>query len=261
MSFSDALFLEELDAPVDDGLVKLHVRDAVHEQAADPVVAFVDRHFVAGPVQLRRGGEAGRSAADDRDPKAGAGERRLGDDPALAESPFDDLGFDHLDGHGRLVDAERARAFTRRRADSPGELGEVVGLVEADDRLAPLAAIDQIVPLRDQVVDGAAQRQAVDQRAGVAVGDATVHATRALVAQRLLGVVRVRFAPVLDSLQRRADVGRLAFELHETGRLAHRQFPATRRASMTFSSKAAISASSCESPFSRIRACASMTRR
>jgi hypothetical protein len=79
----DALGLQQLDAPVDDGLVQLHVRDAVHEQAADPVVALVDGHLVAGPVQLRRGGEAGRTAADDRDLEAGPGQRRLGDDPAL----------------------------------------------------------------------------------------------------------------------------------------------------------------------------------
>ena len=54
---------------------------------------------------------------------------------------------------GGVVDAEHARAFARRGADAAGELGEVVGAVQALERLAPQAAIHQVVPLRDQIVD------------------------------------------------------------------------------------------------------------
>ena len=52
-----------------------------------------------------------------------------------------------------------------RRADAAGELREVVRPVEADRRLAPLAAVDEVVPLGDQVVDRAARRHAADQHA------------------------------------------------------------------------------------------------
>ena len=59
---------------------------------------------------------------------------------------------------GGVVDAEHARAFARRRADAAGELREVVGLVQAIERFLPQAAINEIVPFRDEVVDRAAAR-------------------------------------------------------------------------------------------------------
>ncbi len=255
------LSFQELDAALDDALVQLHVGDAVRQQPADAVVALEDRDLVAGAVELGRDRQAGWAAADHGDLEAGAGHGRLRHDPAFAEGAVDDLGFDGLDRHRLAGQAHGARTLARRGADAAGELGEVVGLVEADDGLAPLTAVDQVVPLGNDVVDRAAQGQAVDQFPGMAIGDTAVHAASALPAQGLLGVLGVGLAPVLDPLQGRADVGLLAVELHEAGRLAHRQFPATRRASRTFSSKAAISASSGESPLARMRACASSTRR
>src|SRR5664280_3398423 len=123
------------------------------------------------------------------------------------------------------ADAEGARAFARRRADAPGELWEVVGLVEADDRFSPLAAIDEVVPFRDQVVDRTAHRHAVDKLSCVAVGGAAIHAAGALLTQSLLLVARVGLGPVLGSLEGRPDVSRLAPELHEASRLAHRLIP------------------------------------
>ena len=63
----------QLDAAQDDFLlVELHVRNAVHEQAAGAIGAFEDGDGVAGLVQLRGGGEAGGAGADDGDFLAGA---------------------------------------------------------------------------------------------------------------------------------------------------------------------------------------------
>ncbi len=137
---------------------------------------------MAGAVQLRGGAKPGRAGADDGDLLAGARGGRLGDDPAFLPAVVDDGALDVLDGDRRLVDAEHARAFARRGADAAGELGKIVGLVQAFQRLVPEAAINQIVPLRDQVVDRAAGGHAADQRAGVAEGDAAIHAARALLA-------------------------------------------------------------------------------
>ena len=67
----DALGGQQIDPPLHDALVELHVRDAVHQQAADAVGPLVDRHVVADLVELRGGGEAGRAAADDRHALAG----------------------------------------------------------------------------------------------------------------------------------------------------------------------------------------------
>jgi hypothetical protein len=88
-----------------------------------------------------------------------------------------------------------------RGADAAGEIGEIVGLVQAVERFVPQAAINQVVPLRDQVVDGAARGHAAEQRAGVAKRNAAIHAARALLAQFLLVQVKMEFVPVADALQ------------------------------------------------------------
>src|SRR6266478_2869770 len=87
--------------------------------------------------------------------------------PALV----DDEMLDRLDADRIVVDVERARFLARGGAHSAGELGEVVGRVQYVERLAPLMPIDEIVPVRDDVVDRAA---------GLTERDATIHAPRAL---------------------------------------------------------------------------------
>src|SRR6185295_5543222 len=208
-------------AALDDLLLELHVRDAVHEQPADAVVALEDGDQVADAVELRRAGEARGSGAHHRDLLPGPLGRRLGHDPAHLEALVDDRAFDVLDRDGRLVDAQDARAFARRGADAAGELREVVRLVEPLQRVAPLVAVDQVVPLGDQVVDRAARGHPAEQRAGVAEGDAAVHAARSLRAEPLLLHVEVELLPVRRPLLGVAVDGKLPLELHESGWLAH----------------------------------------
>ena len=65
----DAFVFEQLDAAQDDFLlVELHVRDAVHEQAAGAVGALEDGDGVAGFVELRGGAEARRGRSRRRRP-------------------------------------------------------------------------------------------------------------------------------------------------------------------------------------------------
>ena len=78
---------------------------------------------------------------------------------------------------GSCVDAEHAGRLARRRAQPAGELGEVVGGVQPLDGLVPVVAVDQVVPVGDEV----AERAAV-----VAERDAAVHAARRLGCERLL---------------------------------------------------------------------------
>ena len=72
----------------------------------------------------------------------------------------DDGVLDALDGYRRVADAEHARALAGRRAHPAGEFREVVGLVQALQRLAPEAPVDEVVPLGDEVVDRAARGHA-----------------------------------------------------------------------------------------------------
>ena len=178
--------------------------------------------------------------------------------PAFVPAAVDDLVLDVLDRDRRLVDAEHARAFARRRADAAGELREVVGHVQAVERFAPQPAIDEVVPLGDHVVDRAACGHAADQLARVAERHAAVHAAGALLAQALLFQVRVELVPVADALERRAVDGKFAQVFDESGWLAHRrllaQLPPTRARSRAFCSKATMIASSPTRPCSSARA-------
>ena len=165
-------------------LLHLEIGDAVAQQAADAVGLFEDGDGVAGARELLRGGEAGGSGTDDGDAFAGAHRRRLGLDPAFGEGAIDDGLLDVLDGDGRLVDAEHAGGFAGRGAEAAGEFGEVIGGVQLARGFAPAAAIDQVVPIGNEVGQRAA---------GVAEGHAAIHAARALRAHVLFGGTAGRF--------------------------------------------------------------------
>ena len=91
----------------------------------------------------------------------------------------------------------------------PGELREVVGGVQSRRRLAPAIAVDEVVPVGDQV----AQRTPL-----VAERNAAVHAAARLAAQRLDGERLVHLFPVADPLLHRTARRRLARELEKSCR-------------------------------------------
>ena len=150
----DPLLLEEVHAPVDDPLLELGVRHSEAQQPARALVALVDGHRVAVAVQLGGHGQPGRAGADHADGVPAALGRRARHDPALLEAARDDRQLDLLDRHGVVVDVEHAGRLAGRRADQPGELGEVVGGVQVRERLLPVAAVDEVVPVRDLVASG-----------------------------------------------------------------------------------------------------------
>ena len=166
-------------AALDDVFLHFEVGDAVAEQAAGMSVLLVDMHVMAGAAELLCRGEASRSGADDGHALAGLGLRGLRGDPALVERLVCDGAFDGLDGHRLVDDVERAGSLAGRRADASRDLGEVVGRMEVPGRVAPVGVIDEVVPVRDLVVDRAS---------GLAIGDAAIHAASGLA--HGLGVAR-----------------------------------------------------------------------
>ena len=171
-----ALGLHLLDATVEVALLHLELGDAVAQEAADAVGAFEHDDVVARARELLRGREARGPGADDRDPLARLHRGVHRGDPPLVPRAVDDLDLDLLDRDRVLVDAEHARRLARRRAQATGELGEVVGGVEPLDRVAPVVAVDEVVPVGDEV----AERAAV-----VAERDAAVHAAPGLGHERV----------------------------------------------------------------------------
>ncbi len=208
-----ALRLHLRDAPIEVALLHLELGDAVAQQPADAVGALEHDHVVTGAGQLLGGGEAGRAGADDDDALAGLHARHLRGDPALGPRAVDDLHLDLLDRHRVVVDAEHARRLARRRAQPAGELGEVVRRVQPVDRVAPVVAVDEVVPVRDQV----AERAAV-----VAERDAAVHAAPGLQLEHVLGELRRRPRSSRGRAPRSVDAsGVCAIHLHEPGGLTH----------------------------------------
>ena len=153
----DPLGDELAEPPLDESLLDLELRHAEADEPAARLVPLVDGDRVAGPGQLLGAGEPGRARADDGHGAAAAAGRRARHDPALLPGAVDDRDLDLLDrDRVALADLEHARRLARRRAETARELREVVRAVQLVDRLAPAVAVDEVVPVRDQVPERAA---------------------------------------------------------------------------------------------------------
>ena len=122
---------------------------------------------------------------------------------------------------GIVVDVERAGGFARRRADAAGEFREIVGRVQVARGFFPVALVDQIVEIRNLVVDRAARRARRHRAGAVAIGNAAIHAARGLVAGVLLAQGNDEFAKILDALGDRRIFAIVPVDLQKTCNLAH----------------------------------------
>ena len=204
----------QVDSAFNDVLVQLHVRDAVHQQATYAVGAFENRHRMPHFVQLIGRRQTSRAGAYDGNFFTSAISGWFGDHPALDEGAVDDGILDVLNGHRWVGDTKHARTFARSRAYAAGELREVIGLVQAIDRLFPALLINEMVPLGDEIVDRATI-------AGLAKWHAAIHAARALGLQVALLGRGVNFIVIVQALKRIAIWHRLALELHESSWFTH----------------------------------------
>ena len=207
-----ALRLHLGEAPIDVALLHLELGDAVAQQAADAIGPLEHDHLVAGAGELLGGGEPGGPAADHGDALAGAQRRHVGNDPTLVPGAVDDLDLDLLDRHRVLVDPEHASRLARGRTEPAGELGEVVRGVETLDRVLPVVAVDEVVPVGDQV----AERAPV-----VAERDAAIHAAARLVIEFVAIERLVHLAPVAQSHRHRPSHRRRPRPLQKPRRLTH----------------------------------------
>ena len=208
----DALLGEQRHAPVDDPLLELGVGHAEAQQAAGSLVALVDGDRVAVAVELGRDRQPGRSGADHADGVPAARGGRVGHDPALVEAARDDRQLDLLDRHRVVVDVEHAGRLAGRRADQPGELGEVVRRVQVGERLLPAVVVDEVVPVRDLVAERAAL---------LAEGHAAVHAAPALLAQHAILRQREVLPVVPHALARVALLEADPLQAQEAAWIAH----------------------------------------
>src|SRR5207244_3721183 len=133
---------------------------------------------VPGWRQLLGASEPRRTGAHHRDLPAGLVRERLRLYPAFLERLVDDRVLDRLDADRVVVDAQHARFLARSRTDTAGEFGEIVGGVQRLDGALPVLLVDEIVEIRNDVVDRAARH---------AKRRPAVHAARALDFRFLFG--------------------------------------------------------------------------
>jgi hypothetical protein len=186
--------------------------------STDPVGALEHDDVVARAGELLGDGEPGRARSDHGDTLAGPHRRHVGRDPPFVPGTIDDLDFDLLDGDGVLVDAQHTRRLTRSRTQPPGELREVVRGMQPLDGILPVVAVDEIVPVGDQVPERAPV---------VAEGDTAVHATPRLMTQLAIVEVLVHLLPVAQAYGNRAPRRRLTIPLQETGWFTHQPLAAS----------------------------------
>ncbi len=162
--------------------------------------------------QLLRSREARRAGTDHGHTLAGARAPQIGNHPAFLEGAFGNRVFDILDRDRRVVKLQRTRLFAGCRADASGDLGEVVGGVQRVARRPPVLVIDEVVPVRDHVVDRTAR---------VAERHTAIHAARGLRLQRTCIFRLGEFAIVLETLRYRFALVLGPGELLKTRWLAH----------------------------------------
>ena len=185
------------EAPVEHALLHLELGDAVAEQPADAVGALEDRDRVAGAGELLGGREARRARSRRPPPSC----RCAPAGGSGATQPSSKAWSMMASSISLIVTGSSLMPSTQepshgRGAERAGELREVVGGVQAVDGLAPLVAVDEVVPVGDEVAERAAL---------VAEGDAAVHAARALLAQLVL---RPRAASTCRQSRMRSSTGR-----------------------------------------------------
>ena len=167
---------------------------------------------MAGARELLGASETCRTRPDDGDCLAGFAVGGLRLHPSFLEGAVDDRAFDRLDRHRRVLDVERAGGLAGRRANAAGEFRKVVGREQVARRFPPIAAIGEVVPVGDLVVD---------RTADVTIGDAAIHAARRLIARRLLAQRQHELAIVADSVGGRRITPVRAIDLQESRDLAH----------------------------------------
>ena len=129
-------------AAIDMALLHLELGDAVAQQATDPIGAFEHGDVMAGPGQLLSRGQSGRAGADDGDTFPGQKMRPLRYHPTFIEGVVDDLDLNLFDGHRVGVDSQHTGGLAGSRAQPSGELREVIGGVQALDRVLPAILAD-----------------------------------------------------------------------------------------------------------------------
>ena len=188
-------------------LLHLELGDAITQQPTDAVCFFVDHYGVTHAAQLLSRSQSCGPRTHNRHLFPGADFGRLGPDPAFQKPALHDIFLDLLDRDRRLVDPQHTRRFARRWTNPPREFREVVGRVQLAHRFFPASVVHEVVPIRNQVVDGTSC---------LAKRNAAVHAARTLGSKILFRKILIDLEPIVDALSNWTSRGKFARVVEET---------------------------------------------
>ena len=175
-----AFFFHKSDPTGNHLFVQLHIGDAEHHQSSGAALPLKHRHLVAPVVQLVGNRQAGGARTYHRYPFSAAHRRDPWNHPAVLKAGFDHSQLVVIYRHTVPVHAAGTGRLTQRGADPPGKLREIIGFGKPGQGLPPVAVVDLVIPLRDQVVQGAAAVSAAEIDPGLAERHTAVHAPRRL---------------------------------------------------------------------------------
>src|SRR5579875_3447239 len=163
--------------------------------------------------KLLGGGQTCRTRADNRDALARSSPRKFRLNPTRLEGMVDDLLLDKLDGYGRLINTQHAGRFARRRTDTSRKLREVIGRMQSPQSFTPAVFPNEIVPVRNQIAKWATR---MTER------HATIHAAACLLLHLLPWKILIHLKPIVDALENRPALRRLAIVFQKSSDFSHR---------------------------------------
>ena len=226
----NAQLAHEPNAALHHVLGQLHVGDAIHEQATCAVGLLHDGHASPAAGELPGRGQAGGARANHGHARRIRRDRREARGPTVRPLPVGDGALVVVDGLGLVVAAQVAGRLAQGRADAARELGQRAREREALCGLCPLATVEQVVPLRDEVVQraaGGARLAKGDAR--LAEGNAAHHAAAGLRALLLGRKRHVELVVVARALGNGTQVVGTAAQVKECAGLAHATSPPSLR--------------------------------
>ena len=124
----DALGLHEFSAALYDALIQLHIGDAVHEKAPDPVLSLKHRDQMSAVIELVRRRQAGGTAPHDGDLFAAAQGGPAGLHPSVGKGCLYNIQFVVMHCDRLSVHAVDAGLLTQSRTDPSRKFREITGL-------------------------------------------------------------------------------------------------------------------------------------
>ncbi|SCG88542.1 Uncharacterised protein [uncultured Clostridium sp.] len=176
-------------------------------------MSFINGHFMTTPVQLHGGSQTGGSASDNSDLFTGPYLGRFRFHPALRISGFNDGTLVFFGRYRLPVYVTGTGGLTESRTHTAGKLRKAVSLGQSQIRLFEISTVYQIIGLRHQIVQRTAGSHTADHAAGLAEGNAALHAARCLLSLFFQLQRSFELMEMLDPLKRSFRCGSLPFIL------------------------------------------------